>query len=47
MHKNDELEREAIALYNSIPRVFRNAAMRDFLRRLADHLGWKKIKEVL
>jgi hypothetical protein len=44
MNKNEELEREAIAFYRSIPTWARSKAMRDFMRRLAEHLGWEKMK---
>jgi hypothetical protein len=43
MDNNDELEREAIALYRSIPKWARTAAMRDFMRRLAARLGWENL----
>jgi rubrerythrin len=44
MNKNEELEREAIAFYRNVPKFARTPALRAFLRRLADHLGWENIK---
>jgi rubrerythrin len=44
MNKNEELEREAIAFYRSIPKYARTASLRGFLRRLAEHLGWDQLK---
>lgn len=44
MTKNAELEREAVAFYNSIPAWARTAALRNFLRRLAEHLNWNDLK---
>jgi hypothetical protein len=41
------LEREAIALYQSIPGFARTAALRDFLRRMADYLNWNNLKVIL
>lgn len=46
-HAGHELEREAIAFYRGIPKWVRNDATRDFLRRIADHLGWDQLKGVL
>lgn len=42
--KNAELEREAIAFYQSIPAWARSARLQAFLRRLADHLNWNDLK---
>lgn len=47
MNKPDELELEAIQLYESIPKWARTAKMREFMRRLAVRLGWNQLQEVL
>lgn len=47
MTESETLEREAIALYNSIPTWARSAAMRDFMRRLAAFLNWQHMKGII
>lgn len=47
MNESAQLEREAVALYRSIPTWARSASMRDFLRRLAAHLNWQQLTEEL
>jgi len=47
MNEPDELELEAIKLYDSIPKWARTAKMREFMRRLAVRLEWNQLQEVL
>jgi hypothetical protein len=41
---SDELEREAIALWRSVPKWAVTGQMRRFFERLADRLGWEHFK---
>lgn len=44
--KNAELEREALALVTQY-RFLLPKAVKEFMRKLAGHLGWEKLKGAL
>jgi hypothetical protein len=46
MNETSELEREAVALVRQY-KLLLPRAVKDFMRRLAEHLGWDQLKGVL
>ena len=46
MHKNDELEREATALVRQY-KFLLPKPVKEFMRKLADQLGWDQLKGAL
>jgi hypothetical protein len=46
MNKNEELEREAVALLKQYG-FFLPKAAKDFFKRLAEFLGWENLKGTL